>query len=139
MAWMDENGVVHLNWVYEPKRLVGPLLARSIDAAPLAELRLAAEALGEIMVYLVDQLGSDLDRDEETENASFVDLDVPEDLIVDTSEPKESLSVQLSVVIDQVPIRWKAEVVQAINEIVHDRIDEIDRGESGEIALRDLP
>jgi hypothetical protein len=129
VAWIDENGVVHINWVYEPGRLLGPVISGVVDRSLIADLRSASEVLSLAMGDLVDQLASELEMDHQPTTDLPEGHEIPEDLVIETSEPNLSLPIQVANLVAQAPARWRAEVLQAINEVIHDRIDDISGGD----------
>jgi hypothetical protein len=125
MAWVDRDGVIHTNWIYEPRQVVGPVLSSSVGQSSIGELRASASALSEVMMNLLDELGAELERDRESTNDPLDGRELPDDFLIETSDADAALSPQVTSLVAQTAAKWRIEVLQAINEVIHDRIDEL--------------
>ena len=126
MAWIDSEGVTHTVWIYEPRRLLGPVLAASIDGASIADLRSATGALADLMVDMLDEIGDGLEVLKDACREPTADMQLPEDMIIESSLQGASLNVQVGELVKATSAQWRVEVLQAVNDVIHDRIDERD-------------
>jgi hypothetical protein len=132
MAWVDSDGVIHTNWIYEPRRIVGPILSSSVDRASIGELRTTARALSEMMMNLDEVLGAELERDLEPTNDPLYGRELPDDFLIETSEASADLSLQITSLAAQTSAKWRLETLHAIDWVILDRIDELSEQEETE-------
>lgn len=125
MAWVESDGVIHTNWIYEPRRLFGPILSSSVDRASIGELRASASTLSEMIMNLDEVLGAELERDLESTNDPTFGRELPGDFVIETSEASADLSLHITSLAAQTSAKWRLEVLQAIDWVILDRIDEL--------------
>jgi len=118
MAWVDGDGVIHTNWIYEPRRLLGPILSSSVDRASIGELRASASTLSEMIMNLNEVLGAELQRNLESANDPTFGRELPGDFVIETSEASEDLSMHIASLAAQTSAKWRLEVLQAIDWVI---------------------
>lgn len=124
MAWLDDDGVVHTMWIYEPTSIVGPVLASAIEGASEGDILEATETIarmtGEVLEGVAPSLRAQTGVACEPGNSNASEVE-PDDLKVDIVGDGRSLAQQIEEAIKSFDPTWRVEVMFAINDVLHDR------------------